>query len=56
MEKNIERIMQHLQIPIVTPTKAASAKSSSSSESTGTDTSRKPDQVSESIMPLQVQV
>ena len=56
MEKNIERIMQHMQISIVTLTKAASAKSSSSSESTGTDTSRKPDQVSESIMPLQVQV
>lgn len=56
IEKNIERIMQHLQIPVVTPMKAASAKSSSSSESTGTDTSRKPDHIEESIMPLQVQV
>ena len=56
IEKNLERIMQHLQIPVVIPVKAASAKSSSSSESTGTDNSRKPDQVQESLMPLQVQV
>jgi hypothetical protein len=56
IEKNIECIMQHLQIPVVTPMKAASAKSSSSSESTGTDTSQKPDEIQESIMALQVQV
>ena len=31
IEKNIERIMQHMQIPVVVPMKAASAKSSSSS-------------------------
>ena len=48
MEKNIERIMQHLQIPVVTPMKAASVKNSSSSESTGTDTSQKPEQIEES--------
>ena len=55
IEKNIERIMQHLQIPVVALMKAASAKSSSNSESTGTDTSRKPDQIQESIMPMHVQ-
>jgi len=56
IEKNIERIMQHLQIPVDTPLKAASAKSSSSSESTGTDNSRLPDTIQESIMRPQVQV
>ena len=56
-EKNIERIMQHLQIPVVTPLKEASAKSSSSSESNGTDTSRLPDHIEESIArTMQVQV
>ena len=56
MEKNIERILQHLQIPDVTPMKAGSAKKSSSSASTGTDTSLKANDMEESILALQVQV
>ena len=56
MEKNIERIMQHLQIPVVTTMKAVSAISSSSSESTGTNASQKADELQESILALQVQV
>ena len=54
MEKNIERIMQHLQIPVVTHPKAASAKTSSSSESTGSDTSRRPHHIQETITVPQV--
>ena len=56
IEKNIECIMQHLQIPVVTPLKEASAKSSSSSESNGTEPSRLPDHIEESMVRPQVQV
>ena len=56
MEKNIERIMEHLQIPIPTPTKAASARSSSSSETSGTDSSSKPDHVMETDMLFEVRI
>lgn len=54
MEKNIERIMEHLKIPCVTPIKAASAKSSSTSETEETDTSSKPDDLKESAAVLEV--
>ena len=54
MEKNIERIMQHLQIPVVTPMKAANAKTSSSSKSTGSDTSRRPGHIQETVSAPQV--
>ena len=54
MEKNIERIIQHLQIPVVTPMKAASEKTSSSSESPGTDTSRRLGHIQETIIAPQV--
>ena len=56
IENNIERIMQHLQIPVVTPLKEASAKSSSNFESNGIDTSWLPDHIEETNVRPQVQV
>ena len=54
MEMNIERIMEHLKIPIVTPMKAASARSSSSSETSDTDSSSERDHVKETDLTVEV--
>ena len=54
MEKNIERIMEHLHIPIVTHMKAASARSTSTSETEETPSLSKPDDVKGSAAVLEV--
>ena len=61
IKKNIERIMQHLQIPIDTPSKASSAKSDSgkrgsSDHCSGSDTALKSQDVDDGIVQLLVRV